>query len=453
MKKIRFNLDKLSLGYSFDKEREIVSLIYINYFIILLFVVMAIILHLDREVNQLVTYRYHAFIIIALIELWLIRLGLITTARIIILSVTPFLILLLPPLAGLYDDEFYFWFPYVPIAISTIPHFILHTHRNRVALYITLGFYLILTLFIDDYLILMSDGSEQIIPFVLENRFYYNLIPVVIFIFVNLAIGMVFAKNYDYEQLVLKQQDELIQSEKMASLGVLTTGISHEINNPLNFISGSLHALNTLKEEYLKLDQNQTTEKKVLIKQIEKIMANSFEGVKRTSDIVSSLKFFADPGLKELVEVEVEKLFSGVLLSVESKIPYNITVNRNIEPGIRASCYKEQLQQVLINIISNAIEVIEDSKTKAHHHIEISALETKRKGSPVTQITISNDGPAIPAKDLKRIFDPFFTLKEDGKGKGLGMAISYMIVKEHKGWIEAKNKNGLVVFEVFLPRN
>ncbi len=448
----RLPIKKLSLGYRFDKEREVVSLIYINYFIILLFGVMAIVLHLDSEENLLVTYRYHAFILIGLLELWLIRMGLITLARIIILTIIPFLILLLPPLAGLFDDEFYFWFPYIPIAISTIPHFILHTHRNRLALYITLGVYLILTIFIDDYLIFLSDGSEQIIPFVLENRFYYNLIPVIIYIFVNLAIGIVFAKNYEYEQLVLKQQDELIQSEKMASLGTLTTGIAHEINNPLNFISGSLHALNTLKDDYLKLDTNQSPEKKVLLEQIERIIENSFEGVKRTSDIITSLQFFANPGWEDLVELDLEKLFYEVLLSLEKKIPYNISIHKKITPGTRVRCYEEQLQQVFINIISNAVEVIEETHSNDHRRIEISASETKRKGTPLTRITISNNGPAIPSKDLKKIFDPFFTRKENGKGKGLGMAISYMIVKEHKGWIEVGNKSKLVVFDIFLPR-
>ncbi len=447
----RLPFEKLSLGYRFDKEREIVSLIFINYFSILLFVVMAIILNLDGEKNSLITYRFHAFILIGFLELWLIRMGLITLARIIILSISPFLILLLPPLAGLYDDEFYFWFPYVPIALSTVPHFILHPYRNRLALYITLGFYLILAIFIDDYLIYLSDGSEQIIPFVLENQFYYNLIPVIIYVFVNLAIGIVFAKIYDYEQLVLKQQDELIQSEKMASLGTLTTGIAHEINNPLNFISGSLHALNTLKEDYIKLDTFQTPEKKDLLEQIDRIIENSFEGVKRTSDIIASLKFFANPGLENLVDMDLEKLFYEVLLSIERKIPYNITIHKKINHGTRVCCYYEQLQQVFINIISNAIEVIEETHSKDHRRIEIAASETKRKGSPVTRITISNNGPAIPSKDLKKIFDPFFTHKENGKG--LGLTISYMIVKEHKGWLEVGNKSKLVVFDIFLPRN
>ncbi len=447
----RLPIEKLSLGYRFDEDREVISLIYITYFIILLFAVMAIILHLDSEENILVTYRYHAFILIGLLELWLIKKKLITLARIIILTINPFLILLLPPLAGLFDDEFYFWFPYIPIAISTIPHFILHTHRNRLALYITLGFYLILAIFIDDYLIFLSDGSEKIIPFVLAHRFYYNLIPVIIYIFVNLAIGIVFAKNYEYEQLVLKQQDELIQSEKMASLGTLTTGIAHEINNPLNFISGSLHALNTLKEDYLKLDTNQTPEKKIVLEQIDRIIENSFEGVKRASDIITSLKFFANPGLEEFVDLELEQLFYETLLSIERKIPYNITIHKKIKPGTRVRCYEGPLKQLMVNVISNAVEVIEETHSNDHRRIEIAASETKRKGTPVTRITISNNGPAIPSKDLKKIFDPFFTHKENGQG--LGMAISYMIVKEHKGWIEVGNKSKLVVFDIFLPRS
>lgn len=452
MKVPQLPFQKLLLGYRFEKEREVVSLIYITYMIMLIFGVMVVILHLDGEENLLITYRYHAVILIGLLALWFLWKRWITLARIVTLTIFPVLILLLPPLAGLHDDEFYFWFPYVPIALSTIPHFILHTHRNRVALYVTLGLYLILAIFIDDYLILLSDGSEQIIPFVLDNRFYYNLIPVVIYLFVNVAIGLVFAKNYEYEQLVLKQQDELIQSEKMASLGTLTMGIAHEINNPLNFISGSLHALNTLKDDYLKLDQDQSPEKKVLIEQIEKIMENSFEGVKRTSDIISSLKFFANPGLEERVDVDLEGLLYTALLSIERQIPYHISIQKKIDRDTRVFCYEEQLQQVFINIIINATEVIEETQSREPKRIEVLATETKRNNTPLTFISIRNNGPAIPAKDLKKIFDPFFTLNEAGKGKGLGMAITYMIIKEHNGWIEVSNKGGLVVFDIFLPK-
>jgi len=452
--RFRIPLQKdLSLGYRFDRDREIISLIYLHYAIIILFSIIVILLHLDKEENLPVTYRYHAFLLISIFNLWLIKVGCITLVRILILTLSPFLILILPPLAGLFDDEFYFWFPYIPIALSIIPHFILHTYRNRIAIIITLGFYLILALFIDDYLIFLSDGGEEIIPFVLENRFYYSLIPVMIFVFVNLAIGLVFARNYQYEQIMLWQQDDLVQSEKMASLGTLTTGFAHEINNPLNFISGSLHALNTLKNEYLKFDPDSSEEKKALQEQIEKIMENSFEGVKRASDIITSLKYFANPGGAAMVDQDLDHLLYGILLIVEKKIPYNISIVKNIPPGTKVYCHEEQLQQALIKIIENAIEAIEEMKYLENKRIEISASETKKNNVQAIKISISNNGPAIPEKDIKKIFDPFFTLKPEGNRKGLGMAICYMIIKEHKGWIEAKNKNGLVVFDVFLPKN
>lgn len=443
--------DKLSLGYRFDRDREVISLIYLNYAFIVLFAVIVPILHLDQEENLPITYRYHAFLLLSVLNLWLIKVGCITLVRVLVLTLTPFLILILPPLAGFFDDEFYFWFPYIPIALSVIPHFILHTYRNRVALLLTLGFYLLLVIFIDDYLIYLSDGTDEIIPFVLKHRFYYSLIPIIIFLFVNVAIGLVFAKNYEIEQIVLRQQDELIQSEKMASLGTLTTGIAHEINNPLNFISGSLHALNTLKSEYLKLDKDITEEKKALLEQIEKIMENSFEGVKRASDIITSLDFFANPGEADITDQDLDQLLYGILDHLEKKIPYNISIHKHIPSGMQVRCYKEQLQQAIINILENAIEVIEAKKYLGNKLIDIRASEGKKNHVQVTKISISNNGPAIPEKDIKRIFDPFFSLNSNGKG--LGMTICYMIIKEHKGWIEAKNKNGLVVFDVYLPRN
>jgi signal transduction histidine kinase len=442
---------KLSLGYHFDQDREIISLIYLQYAAIILFTAIVLLLHLDQEEDFPITYRYHAFLLVCILNVWLISKGFIALVQILILTLTPFLILILPPLAGLFDDEFYFWFPYFPIALSVIPHFILHTYRNRAALLITLGFYLLLVLFIDDYLIYLSDGSERIIPIVLENRLYYSLIPLFIFLFVNVAIGLVFAKNYEIEQIVLRQQDELIQSEKMASLGTLTMGIAHEINNPLNFISGSLHALDTLKGEYVKLDGDLSEEKKALLEQIEKIMENSFEGVKRASDIVSSLNFFTNPGGTELKDQDLNQLFHEIMHRMEQRIPYNISVKHNIPAGLQVRCSKEQLQQAIINIIENAIEVIEAKKYLEHKRIEIQASEGKKNQVQVTKISISNNGPPIPEKDLKHIFDPFFSITPDGQG--LGMAICYMIVKEHKGWIEATNKNGRVVFDLFLPKD
>lgn len=445
------SLEKLSLGYRFNQDREIVSLLFINYFLIILFGIVVVMLHTSGEKLVPVSFRYHAFILFSLLEIWMIRRGWIRLARTLIMILLPFLIMILPPLAGIFDDEFFFWFPYVPIALSLIPHFVLHTARNRTALVVTLVVYFLLALLIDNLLIYLSDGSEKIIPFVLENRFYYNLIPMVIFLFVNLAIGFVFANNYRYEQIMRNQQEELLRAEKMASMGTLTAGIAHEINNPLNFISGSLHAINTLSDEYLRQEDPVPPEKAALRDQIHRLMDSSFEGVKRASDIVASLKQFANPGQQDKTLYDLEQLIYAVLRSLEKKIPYYITVKKRISPGMKVLCFEAQLKHVLKNILANAIDAIEGMEERDRAIIEISSSEEKIDNILFSRISISNNGPVIPAEDQKQIFDPFFTSKEVGKGKGMGMAVSYMIISEHKGRIEVRQENGRVVFDVLLP--
>ena len=441
----------LNLGVSFEKERELFSLIFLSYFYILLFSLVVILLHTSGEELFPVSYRYHGLLLLGFVQLLLIRFGLSNIAKVLILTVTPFLLLILPPLTGLFSDEFYFWFPYVPIALSLLPHFILHTKRERIWLIITLVAYLLLAIFDTSYMMALSDGSEKIIPIVQENRFYYELIPTIIYIFVNLALGFVLARIYQYEQVMIRQRDELIHAEKMASLGVMTTGIAHEINNPMNFISGGIHATSTLINELIKLEGKPSKKKLELYEQMNKIMANSLEGVQRVTDIVASFNFFANPGKAHKEDHDLNQLFYSVLLSIEKKIPYYITLNKNIPAGTKIYCYDEQIQQVFLHILLNAIQVLEENADDKQKTINISVTESRKENQEVTCISISNNGPPIPEHELKKIYDPFYTLDSTGKGKGLGMAISYMIIKEHQGWIEARNENELVIFDVILP--
>ncbi len=446
------SIKKLGLGYRFDQEREILALIYLSYFYILLFSMVIVLLHTSDEELLPVSYRYHSMILLGFVILLLVRFRFFIMAKVLILTVTPFLLIILPPLAGLFSDEFYFWFPYVPIALSLLPHFILHTRRDRVALIITLLVYLLLAIFIPNYMILLSDGSEKIITFVQQNRFYYGFVPVIIYIFVNLALGLVFARNHAYEQIMIRQQGDLIQAEKMASLGVLTTGIAHEINNPMNFISGGLHACSTLKNELLKMDGKPSKEKIALNEQMDKIMANTLEGVDRVTDIITSLKFFSNPGKAHKVEHDLNKLLYTVLLSIEKKIPYYINLSKHIPDGTKIYCYDEELQQVFIQILLNAIQVLEESQGDKQKDIDISFSEAKKEDKAHSCISFSNNGPPIPEHELKLIYDPFYTINNAGTGKGLGMAISYMIMQEHQGWIEARNENDQVIFDVILPK-
>lgn len=446
------SIKRLGLGYRFEKEREILALIYISYFYILLFSLVVILLHTSSEELVPVSYRYHSLLLLGIVEILLIRFRFFTLAKLLMLTLTPFLLLILPPLTGLSSDEFYFWFPYVPIALSLLPHFILHTKRDRVVLIITLVVYLLLAFFIASFMMLLKDGTEKIIPIILENRFYYGFIPVILYIFVNLALGLVFARNYQYEQIMIKQQDDLNQADKMASLGVLTTGIAHEINNPMNFISGGLHATSTLKNELLKLDGKSSKEKNALYEQMDKIMENTLEGVARVTDIVTSLKFFSNPGKAHKQDHDLNQMLYSVLLSLEKKTPYYINLNKNIPDGTRIYCFDEQLQQLFIHILLNAIQVLEESKGDKQSTIDISVSEIRRENKEHTCISFTNNGPPIPEHQIKFIYDPFYTIDNAGTGKGLGMAISYMIMKEHQGWIEARNENDLVIFDVILPK-
>jgi len=227
----------------------------------------------------------------------------------------------------------------------------------------------------------LKDGTEQIIPLVLENRFYYNFVPLVIYLFVNMALGLVFAENYRYEQ----------------------------------------------------------------------IMENSLEGVQRASEIITSLKFFANPGKMIKSENDLDAILFSVMLSIERKIPYNVSFSKELPSGIKVYCYEELIQQVISNIMHNALEAIEEMDEKMYRKIHISASKIKRDKKDMTCISIRNNEPSIPEADIKNIYDPFFTLKENSTGKGLGMSISYMIVKEHNGWIEARNDGEWVVFDVILP--
>lgn len=444
--------DRFLLGYSFDLDREAFSLVAINYFLIVLFGVVVVLLHSMDEELVVISYRYHTIILLSILNLWLLRKRRVNAARVLILVSLPILILILPPLGGVLSDEFYFWFPYVPVGLSIIPHFILHPIRQKIPLFITLVIYLFLTIFIDSFLIYLSDGSEKIIPFVLENHFYYRLIPAFLFLFVNLALRLLFVKNMQFKMIMDTQHEELVQSEKMASLGILTSGLAHEINNPLNFISGSLNALNSLKEKYIGLDADYSDEKKNIIKLIDQVMSSSFEGVERASNIISKLDFFANPkSIQEKEGINLEKLIQTVLRGIESRLPYYIILTTDFQKDLRVHGHEQQLKLVFTHILRNAIDALESVEKGGRETIEISAARESSNRKPYIRISFCNSGPAIPEKDLKHIFDPFFSSREAGEGVGLGMSLSYMIIKEHGGKLEVKNQAGTVRFDVFLP--
>jgi len=260
-----------------------------------------------------------------------------------------------------------------------------------------------------------------------------------------------------------KAQSQIIQSEKMASLGLLTAGIAHEINNPVNFMRISsialsqdlrdvLELLKKFKEHFKNGKQNQSEivefEKKIDLDFLEEALKqeldNILEGTKRTADIVKGLRQFSHG---DEVEMKNNSLHDGIDITLKflrSRISEKVIIKKNYDQSIKnIYCHIGQLNQVIMNLLANALDAIgEEGK------IEII---TKKRGDNVT-ISIKDNGPGIPEETRVKIFDPFFTTKVLGEGTGLGLSISHGIIENHGGTISVNSEVGKgTEFVISLP--
>jgi len=219
-------------------------------------------------------------------------------------------------------------------------------------------------------------------------------------------------------------QDQMVQSEKMASLGLLAAGIAHEINNPLNFIQGSITAI----ESYINQNMNDH------LSSISPLLDGIQIGVDRAAAIITSLNQYSrqDKQLREACNIH--SIIDNCLVMLQNQIKDKIIVVKNytnIEHKL--ICNESKMHQVFINILVNAIHAIENKGTITIHTII---------AGPEMIIKIQDNGYGIRGEDLPKIFDPFFTTKEPGKGTGLGLSITYNILKEHGGKIQFKSSIG-----------
>jgi signal transduction histidine kinase len=266
-------------------------------------------------------------------------------------------------------------------------------------------------------------------------------------------------------------QQQLIQSEKMASLGVLVAGIAHEINNPINFINSgvagiekAVNKIPNLLQELGKLKEDSTKEEiKVLVDfrdhlQIQnsmdmmpEIIENVKIGINRTIAIVNGLRLYSRVDIEEKSFNDINHIIETSLLLLKTRLKDQIEIKTYYNNLPQIPVYPAKLSQVFINILSNAIDSILEVNNQGNSGlIEIHTREIKSK----IIIEFSDTGKGIPDEILNKLFDPFFTTKIVGKGTGLGLSISYGIIAEHNGRIYAKNNNLKgATFIVELPVN
>lgn len=263
---------------------------------------------------------------------------------------------------------------------------------------------------------------------------------------------------------VLKDaQIQLVEAEKMASLGQLTAGIAHEINNPINFVKSNIKPLlldlNDLFEvidEYGKLHHQQlealpaslTTIKQLqtsfdmdfLRTEIYSLMKGIEDGADRTAEIVRGLRNFSRLDESLIKTVNIHEGLDSTLIILRNLLPENISIIKNFNADGEIECFPGKLNQVFMNILNNSIQAVKQKKDSAKQ--EQIIITTRDLENDSIEISIKDTGPGMSPEVKQKVFDPFFTTKEVGEGTGLGLAIVFKIIQEHRGKIEVVTAEG-----------
>lgn len=230
------------------------------------------------------------------------------------------------------------------------------------------------------------------------------------------------------------RQRQMVQSEKLASLGTLLAGVAHELNNPLSNISTSAQIL-AEETDSSKNDFHQT-----LISQIE-------EQTDKARDIVRTLLEFSRTKEFKKEPLNLIVLVNSALRLLRSEIPSDIQVIQDIPDDLIVNVDKQRMQQVFLNLIKNAVDACE-----GEGKIWVSAKDYISNERKEVEILISDNGPGIPMETMKKIFDPFYTSKDVGKGSGLGLFIVHDIIESHDGTIIVDSRqNEGTTFIIWLP--
>lgn len=271
----------------------------------------------------------------------------------------------------------------------------------------------------------------------------------------------------DTNNRLKEQQSLMLRNEKLATLGTLSAGIAHEINNPLAFVLSNMESLrryitsydallnlNRQWQKQEKLSPSHSSELQTLLdgqdlvfiqEDTEELLTDTEEGLMRLRDIVQNLRHFSHSQESERVKADIAAGLNSTLKILQSELNDSVALNCMIDPLPLIECNLGELNQVFLNLLINARQALEHNQNP---QIFISA--TSENDSII--IRIKDNGTGMDEQVCKKVFDPFFTTKPVGQGTGMGLSIVYGIIKDHKGTINVNSALGKgTCFEIRLP--
>ncbi len=252
-----------------------------------------------------------------------------------------------------------------------------------------------------------------------------------------------------HEELKTAQQ-QLIQSEKMASLGRLVAGVAHELNNPISFLYANMFALKGYQkkfQQYIDAIHGGAEPKKIqklreklridkMMNDISPLVEGSMEGAERVSQIIANLKKFSTPQLQKAEPMDLVAVIHRAVSWVLQAAPISIEVHEDLPSSLKIDNHEGHIHQILINLVQNALDAMLQTE-----HPELT-LKLDHQGQQI-QLHIIDNGHGLEEKDLLKVFDPFFTTKAVGVGTGLGLSISYGLATEQcRGDLQARQHPG-----------
>ena len=427
---------------------------------ILILVFLSIMNVIERTPYGIGSLRVLIAAVYLLLNMLISSLGFPRFTKLSLIFVPSLILIILPTLIGFVEEESFTYYPFALIALSILTQILLVPLAEKKWFIAGVSYYFILLIFIEPLLIACMSEEFEIVPIIQEIFPYTKMVQIAVFLFIQFAIFYLRRLNYKFEQEVTtanrklslknrkleetlnelnESQNQIYQLERLSTIGSLTAGMAHEMNNPLNYISGGLDILEG-NDGQQPMPEERTNAIRIIRK-----------GLERATGLVKSLLLFTHQEAAVKKDTDLHEILDNTVLFLRHTFPKGVFLYRSYDLKEKVPIYQDKVQKVIHSILENAVLAIRDKSRLSKEFIRIKTYSEDCEGGRCACIVITNSGPPISSEIFPRLYDPFFTTREAGKGTGLGLSVSYMFMKEHKGTIEAFNGKEGVTFILKFP--